>query len=275
MIDPIETRELLEPATTSVAFHGVRLNTRIMPAALGAQGGDWCEAFVISRDVIALSIGDVCGHGAEKAAAMTALRQSIRDAAWLGLDPAATLTAANAFLQKYDGEENATAIFALLDTSRRSLVFANAGHPPPIMAGPFGAVFLEFPQADLPLGIVAEIAPNLHVVSLPAAALLVLYTDGVSERGRKPIHGEAELRDATLFAYQASHLDSAAVIERQMFLTGSNLDDAAILTAWTPGVPIMRGKATRYALADPFCALRERAQGVPAGERMTKQKWII
>jgi serine phosphatase RsbU (regulator of sigma subunit) len=186
-----------------------------------------------------------------------------------------TLTAANAFLQKYDGEENATAIFALLDTSRRSLVFANAGHPPPIMAGPFGAVFLEFPQADLPLGIVAEIAPILHVVSLPAAALLVLYTDGVSERGRKPIHGEAELRDATLFAYQASHLDSAAVIERQMFLTGSNLDDAAILTAWTPGVPIMRGKATRYALADPFCALRERAQGVPAGERMTKQKWII
>ena len=81
MIDPIETRELSEPATTSETFHGVRLNTRIMPAALAAQGGDWCEAFVVSRDVIALSIGDVCGHGAEKSTAMVALRQAIRNAA--------------------------------------------------------------------------------------------------------------------------------------------------------------------------------------------------
>jgi serine phosphatase RsbU (regulator of sigma subunit) len=81
MIDPNESREFLEPATTSAAFHGVRLSTRIMPAALGAEGGDWCEGFVVSRDVIALSIGDVCGHGAEKSTAMVALRQAIRNAA--------------------------------------------------------------------------------------------------------------------------------------------------------------------------------------------------
>src|ERR1700679_4213056 len=205
MIDPIETREVSDPATTSEAFHGVRLSTRIMPAALAAKGGDWCEAFVVSRDVVALSIGDVCGHGAGKAATMTALRQAIRDAAWLGLNPAQTLSAANAFLRRYDSEENATAIFALLDTSRRSLIFANAVHPPPLMARPLGAVFLQFPQADLPLGIVAEIVPALHTVSVPAATLLVLYTDGVSEHGCKPIQGEAELRDAALFAYRASH----------------------------------------------------------------------
>ena len=273
MIDPIETREFSEPATTSEALNGVRLSTRIMPAALAAQGGDWCEAFVVSRDVVALSIGDVCGHGAEKATAMTALRQAIRDAAWLGLNPAQTLTAANAFLRRYDAEENATAIFALLNTAHRSLVFANAGHPPPLMAGPLGAVYLEFPQADLPLGIVAEIVPTLHTVSVPAATLLVLYTDGVSERGRKPIQGETELRDAAVFAYQASQLLSAAVIERQMFLTGSNLDDAAILTAWTPGVPIMRGETTRYARGELLRALRDPDQGLPLGERLTNHKW--
>jgi serine phosphatase RsbU (regulator of sigma subunit) len=273
MIDPIETREFSEPATTSEAFNGVRLSTRIMPAALAAEGGDWCEAFVISSDVVALSVGDVCGHGTEKAPTMHALRQSIRDAAWLGLNPAETLSAANAFLRRYDPEENATAIFALLDTSRRSLVFANAGHPPPLMASPFGAVFLEFPQADLPLGIVPEIAPTVHIVSVPVATLLVLYTDGVSERGRKPIQGEAELRDAAAFAYQTSHLLSAAVIERQMFLTGSNLDDAAILTAWTPGVPIMRGETPHYVRGEHFRALRERDQGLPSGERLTNQKW--
>jgi serine phosphatase RsbU (regulator of sigma subunit) len=229
--------------------------------------------FVISRNVVALSIGDVCGHGAEKAATMTALRQSIRDAAWLGLSPAQTLTAANAFLGRYDPEENATAIFALLDTSRRTLVFANAGHPPPLIVGPLGAVFLEFPQADLPLGVVAEIVPTLHAVSVPAATLLVLYTDGVSEHARKPIQGEAQLRDAAVFAYQTSHLLSAAVIERQMFLTGSNLDDAAILTAWTPGVPIMRRDTTRYTCGERFRALTERVQGLLSGERLTSQTW--
>lgn len=245
MIDPMESDGFSEPLTTSADFHGVRLSTRIMPAALAAQGGDWCDAFAVSRDVVALSIGDVCGHGAEKYAAMTSLRQAIRDAAWLGLDPAEILTVANAFLCRYDPEENATAIFALLDTRRRSLVFANAGHPPPLLAGLFGASFLEFSHADLPLGIVAEMLPVLHVVNVPAATLLVLYTDGVSERGHKPIDGEVQLREAAIFAYSASHLLSAGVIERQMFLTGSNADDAAILTAWTPGAPVMRGKSSR------------------------------
>jgi serine phosphatase RsbU (regulator of sigma subunit) len=246
MIEPIETLGILEPGTTSSVFRGVRLSTRIMPAALAARGGDWCETFAVSEDVVALSIGDVCGHGAEKFTAMGKVRQTIRDAACRGLDPLQVLAVTNRFLRRYDPEENATAILALLNVRQRSLVFANAGHPPPLMAGPFGVLFLEYPEADFPLGIMAEIAPALHVVSVPAATLLVFYTDGVSEHGRKPIEGESQLRDAAMFAYKASHLASAAVIERQMFLTGSNLDDAAILAAWTLGAPIMRGKSARH-----------------------------
>ena len=261
MIEPLETLEISEPGTTSSVFHGVRLSTRIMPAALAERGGDWCETFAVSKDVVALSIGDICGHGVEKFAVMGEVRQAIRDAAALGLDPGQTLAAANGFLRRYDPEENATAIFALFNVRKRSLAFANAGHPPPLMAGPFGALFLEFPQADLPLGIVAELIPALHVVSVPAATLLVFYTDGVSERGRKPIEGEAQLREAAIFAHKASHLASAAVIERQMFLTGSNLDDAAILTAWTLGTPIMRGGSARQVRAGRLRGLKVSLDG--------------
>jgi serine phosphatase RsbU (regulator of sigma subunit) len=260
MLELVETDAILEPAATNADFQGLRLSSRIMPAALAVRGGDWCEAFAVSPDVVALSIGDVCGHGAEKFAAMNEVRQAIRDAAGRGLDPGGTLAAANRFLRHYDPEENATAIFALFNVRERSLVFANAGHPPPLMAGPFGALYLEFPEADLPLGIEAEIAPALHAVSVPAATLLVFYTDGVSECGRKPLLGEAQLLDAAAFAYQVSHLASAGVIERQMFLTGSNHDDAAILTAWTLGVPIMRGRSARHARTE-----RLRTAGVESG----------
>jgi hypothetical protein len=58
-----------------------------------------------------------------------------------------------------------------------------------------------------------------------------------------------------IFAYNVKHLASAAVIERQMFLTGSNFDDSAILTAWTLGAPIMRGRSTRHERAERLRAL--------------------
>lgn len=227
MLEPVDAGEASETAAASSMFGGVRLNTRVMPAALASRGGDWCEAFAVSEDVVALSIGDVCGHGAEKSAAMSEVRQAIRDAAGSGLDPGRTLADANRFLRRYDPEENATAIIAFFNVRQRSLVFANAGHPPPLMAGPFGALFIEYPNADIPLGIEAEIAPASHEVSVPAATLLVLYTDGVSERDRWPLLGEAQLREAAMFAYNASHMASAAVIEHRMALTGSNHDDAA------------------------------------------------
>jgi serine phosphatase RsbU (regulator of sigma subunit) len=233
VIDPLEISQR-EPAATSSLFQGVQLSTRIMPAMLGAYGGDWCETFIVSEDVIALSIGDVCGHGIEKFDTMFSLRKAIHDAVGHGLDPAQALAEANRFLRRYDPEEYATALFALLNIRSRSLVFANAGHPPPLVTGPGGTSFLEFPNADFPLGLEANMVPVLHVVSVPEETLLIFYTDGVSEHARKPLDGARELHDAAIFAYNFSVLPTAAVIEKRMCLTGSNHDDAAILTAWLP-----------------------------------------
>jgi hypothetical protein len=58
------------------------------------------------------------------------------------------------------------------------------------MEGPFGALFLEYSTADLPLDVLAEITPALHAVSVPAPKLLVFYADGLSEHGHKPIEGK-------------------------------------------------------------------------------------
>jgi serine phosphatase RsbU (regulator of sigma subunit) len=236
VLDPLANSLTSAAGSLNWTIRGVRLSSRIVPAARGSRGGDWCEAFLVGEEFMALSVGDVCGHGAAKHAAMTATRQAIRDAARTGLDPAHVLLAGHRRLRAFDVDEYATAVFGLLDLRTLMLVFANAGHPPPLVSGPRESTFLEF-APDLPLGIADPFLPALREVTVPAGSLLVFYTDGVTERERAPVRGAAELRDAAIFAAQFTSLPTALVIEKRMLLTGANRDDAAILTAWMPAGP--------------------------------------
>jgi len=225
-------------------INGAQVSTSIIPARHAEGGGDWCEAFAVGKNLIAVSIGDVCGHGIVKHATMQALRGCIHDALAVGIVPAAVLEIANAFLRAYDRDENATAIIGILDMRRRTLTFANAGHPPPLMAGPWGATFLEFPRADVPLGISATIDATTHVVSVAPTTLVVLYTDGVSEHERDPLTGAAELFAAALLAYEVPMTIPAALIEERLVLTAANCDDAAILTVRMPPAAVVRRRRT-------------------------------
>jgi serine phosphatase RsbU (regulator of sigma subunit) len=249
MLDTGPAGESPEPSTTNVRFNGVQIGSRIIPAEGAPRGGDWCEAFAISSDIVALAIGDICGHGVEKFETMVAVRQAVRYAALRGSDPAQTLAAADRFLQTYAPGETATAIFALLDTRTRRITFANAGHPPPLMVGACGSLFLEFPEPDLPLGIASDALPAIRSLSAPAATLFVFYTDGVSESGRDSLDGAFRLRNAANFAHTFPELPAATTIEALM-LPASNFDDAALLTVRTPHSPIVRNcHAKGYARA--------------------------
>lgn len=234
----------------STRINGAGINTCIMHADHAAGGGDWCEAFAISDDVIALSIGDVCGHGIEKMGVMEALRDRLHVALAQGESPADALEETNRFLRAYDDDENATAIVALLDLGRRSLTFVNAGHPPPLMAGPYGATYLEFARPDVPIGVRAAIEPTTHVISVAASTLIVLYTDGVSEHEREPLKGSAELYAATVVAYALPATHPAIFLQERMALTDVNRDDAAILTVRMPLSPIARRSPSAMRRAD-------------------------
>jgi serine phosphatase RsbU (regulator of sigma subunit) len=230
----VRDAEELDFVWTSSVFGGFKVSTRIMPAHSARRGGDWCETFALSKHVVALSIGDVCGHGLAAFEAMLLTRQFVRDGAAWGLDPSQTLAQVNQALCREERGFYATAIFGLLDTRRNTFTFANAGHPPPLLAGAFGEYFLEFGNGDLLLGMSKAAIAQLHVVTIPAETLLVLYTDGIIERQRDVILGQRQLRNAATLAYRSSALSAAPVIERQMFLAGSSHDDAALLTARAP-----------------------------------------
>lgn len=246
MLDPHDTARIaaygadlfrypvIEVGSTVEWFEGVRSSTRIIAANHGARGGDWCEVFSLANGLVALSIGDVCGHGPLAFDSMVAIRAAIRDAAHDGLCPAEVLTAANAFICARGSDLFATAIFGVLDARIGTLTFVNAGHPPPLLAGADGAKFLTSQDPDYPLGLSPLLLPRTVTTIVPMETLLVLYTDGVTEHERDVLRGEAQLFAAAIDIERDGSLPTACAIAERMGLEVSNHDDAAILTAWIP-----------------------------------------
>jgi sigma-B regulation protein RsbU (phosphoserine phosphatase) len=73
-----------------------------------------------------------------------------------------------------------TAFYGLLDATNRTLVYANAGHNPPLLIDADGSVrFIE--QGGLPLGMFRDTRYYEYYLTFEPGQTLVLYTDGVTE----------------------------------------------------------------------------------------------
>jgi PAS domain S-box-containing protein len=199
-------------------------------------GGDWYDAFEIGDGQVAVSIGDVAGHGLDAALMMTALRQSGRAIALWGArygwcEPAAVLDAMEQTLMLEQDELVATAVFGILDRTARTFTYASAGHPPPLLKHRDQTV-LELPIGGTPLGCPAGTRPT-HRVSVADACALVFYTDGVVEGSKDLERGIASLRDAVARLDLAAEPNAAAAL---LSTVGRTLDDdAAILVVHVTG----------------------------------------
>jgi serine phosphatase RsbU (regulator of sigma subunit) len=91
-------------------------------------------------------------------------------------------------------------------------------------------VSLVHGPARLPLGIFPRYTSADHVVPLGPDALLILYTDGVTEHARDLIRGELELESASRLAFQTQAREAAAFIAAQVLNEVRGSDDAAIVT---------------------------------------------
>ena len=189
---------------------------------------------MLSPDVIALSIGNVRWCDSDTAATTSGVRSAIRAAVQRGADPAEALVEGNLFLCKSDRFFQATAILALLDTTRRVVTLANAGHPSPLMVCAERSKFLTYTGTALPLGADEAFVPPIHSLSVAEETLLVFYTVGMAGDERSRLRAAVRLRKAATYAYRTCSLPTASTIERHMFSPGRYEHDASILTAWTP-----------------------------------------
>jgi PAS domain S-box-containing protein len=178
----------------SADLGNVAVATRYLPAVEGAMaGGDFYQAVAVGSKVL-LALGDVMGHGMRSAARMGQLRAIVATLGLTGQRPAQLLQFLAGQTDKLLDLELATLLVALYDPEQRTLTYASAGHPPPLLATPDAAPQYLALDPGPPLGVGAGEFPEL-TVAIPPGSSLVMYSDGLVEnRGESLTDGLERLR---------------------------------------------------------------------------------
>lgn len=211
-------------------------------------GGDWYDAFRLPDGRVVLSVGDVAGSGLEAAVTMASVRQSIRTAALINPNPEAVLEAVDRIVRAMGHVRFVTAFVAVFDPVSGEFVFANAGHPPPLLRDAAGGI-VELTRGDLPLGLRQTGDADATSLKIEPGSLLVAYTDGLTEFERQP-----ETAYARLYASVENTHPDAENIAQQLFTDVSQgrptHDDVAILAvSFGPALTDIGGErgASRWA----------------------------
>jgi serine phosphatase RsbU (regulator of sigma subunit)/anti-sigma regulatory factor (Ser/Thr protein kinase) len=198
-------------------------------------GGDWYDAFALPDGRVALSIGDVAGHGLAAAVVMGEVRHAFRAAALNATVPSVVLERANAIVNMRAEPVMVTALFGFLDPGTSTLTYAVAGHPAPMLAMR-DAEPERLPSGGIPLGIAPSVDARDWTFTIAPGSLLALYTDGLIEHSHDVIAGEASLLEA-LRAEAAGDTISAQSLLARALAGVKNTDDTVALVISVDDAP--------------------------------------
>lgn len=143
--------------------------------------GDFYDVFPLAEGRLGLVIGDVSDKGAPAALYMAMVRSLIRATAKFADSPAETLLVVNESIQEHSSSEMfVTVFYGVLKVADRSLVYASAGHDPPLLRRMSGELECLIRTGPI-LGIFEEILLVDKHIKLEPGDLLLAYTDGVPD----------------------------------------------------------------------------------------------
>lgn len=142
-------------------------------------GGDWVD-WIQLPDRVAISIGDVAGHGLGSIAVMEELRHALRAYAFESVSPADAIARTSTLLTQLRPGELATAIKADVNPESGRVRLAVAGHLPPIHLSNGSARLVPVVPGP-PLGTLID-PPVVSMLHLGEGDRLLFFTDGVCER---------------------------------------------------------------------------------------------
>ncbi|MFI7326959.1 SpoIIE family protein phosphatase [Streptomyces rubiginosohelvolus] len=226
----------------------VRTAYRYLPADdVTGVGGDWFDVIPLSGTRVGLVVGDVVGHGLQAAATMGRLRTSVRAFAQLDMAPDELLTrlddlvgqpaeeppdAYGGAVETYDVTTGATCLYAVYDPVSRRCVMARAGHLPPAVVDPDGAVSFPDLPAGPPLGLGGLPFESMEF-ELPVGSLLALFTDGLVEARDHDIGHGLDTLSRVLTDRSASLEELCDRAVSELVPGGTSADDTALLLVRT------------------------------------------
>lgn len=194
-------------------------------------GGDWYDAIKLEGDrYLAISIGDVGGHGSIAHTLMEECRLAFRTAiSTMGHDMKGVAQQVNQTLLVHKVDIIVTAIFGIMDAYTGRFIYVNAGHLPPILAKPSGEVII-LPYNGLALNIFEELYLEVFTIKIPPKGALIFYTDGIIEYDHNFLQGLKRLRKAIKKQVKKKTSNMAAAIQSAVVSSKTQRDDIAIFT---------------------------------------------
>jgi phosphoserine phosphatase RsbU/P len=157
---------------------GYQIVARSQPAEL--VGGDFYDYYVLDDNTLGFCIGDASGHGLPAALMVRDVITGLRMGLEKEMKMVHTLKKLNSVIYQSVYSAKFVSLFYAELEKNGSLLFANAGHPSPLLFD--GENF----QALEPTGIVIGAFPQIDIsrsyIKIPSGSILVLVTDGILER---------------------------------------------------------------------------------------------
>lgn len=198
-------------------------------------GGDFFDYRDFGHGRIGIAIGDVSGKGIPGAMVMASLNASFRTVATEGRGPAEVLAFLNRKLREQGDEKRfVTFFYGILDLKNRTFVYANGGHPPPILFHG-GRRVTRLQRGGLLLGVKERSEYQEGVLRIPRQSTLIFYTDGIIEErddgGR--FYGEEGV--VNFYWNGGKKLPAASIVEHLfrdvLEFGGTQQDDMTVIVA--------------------------------------------
>jgi len=196
-----------------------------------AVGGDYFDVLRFDDLRTGICIADVAGKGMPAALLMSNLQAVLKSCAAKDVSPHEVCTQVNRIMcGNMASHQFITFFYGLLDTQSRTLTYANAGHPPPMLVRNSFCQRLE--TGGSVLGVFPEAKYQQGEIELRAGDCLLLFTDGVTEECNAAGEEFGEARLLTLLA-DNHELSAAELREKVMAVLtefkGENVHDDATL----------------------------------------------
>jgi sigma-B regulation protein RsbU (phosphoserine phosphatase) len=161
-------------------LRGWELNSRWRTAR--EVGGDFYDFIHLPGDRLGLVIADVADKGMPAALFMTLIRTLVRATAAEISSPAEVLQRVNDVLLP-DAQQGmfVTIFYGVLSLRSGELVYANAGHNPPLCASPATGKIRRLKRSGMALGVEENTPIGERKIRMKPADFLLLYTDGLTE----------------------------------------------------------------------------------------------